>query len=160
MLGGLLQAVCRLRRTLVPHQPGQDDAAVRQAVPQVELLARVQPLPQRHRAVPPAGLLQVGASLQRLLTTDLVLVELGEVVDDDRDGQRDDEDAADTAEEADELAWHGLGHHVPVAHGGHGDGGPPEGVGDRGEVRAHHLALGEVGEAGEDEDAQGEKHEE
>ena len=103
----------------------------------------------------------MSSPLQSLLPPDLVLVELGEVVDDDGDGQGNDEDAANTAEDADALADRGLGHNVAVAHSGHGDGRPPEGVRDALELIPVPLALCKEGETGEDEDAHGEEeHEE
>ena len=101
----------------------------------------------------------MSSPLQSLLPPDLVLVELGEVVDDDGDGQGNDEDAANTAEDADALADRGLGHNVAVAHSGHGDGRPPEGVRDALELFPVPLALCKEGETGEDEDAHRDEHE-
>ncbi len=53
--------------------------------------------------------------LRQLLPPALVLVEGGEVVADDGDGQRDHEDAADGAARADHLAQSGRGTDVTVA---------------------------------------------
>ena len=55
-----------------------------------------------------------------------------------------------------------LGHHVPVAHGGHGHHGPPEALGDALEVvvRVGVQALGVVHQAGKDHHAQDEKEDE
>ena len=101
----------------------------------------------------------MSSSLQSLLASDLVLVELGEVVHDDRDGEGDDEDPADAAEDADGLAHPCHGHDVAIADGGHGDGGPPERVRDADELLPVVLTLGEEGEAGEDENAHRDEHE-
>ena len=145
--------------TLVLQRPRHVEG-LGEAVPEVELLVLEHALGQRQRALPPPRLLHVGAPLERLLAADLVLVELCEVVDDDGDGEGDDEDAADAAHQAHALAEEGGGHHVAVTHRGHGDGRPPEGGGDGGELGVGHLALREVAEGGEDEDAHGDEHEE
>ena len=117
-------------------------------------------LGERERALSSPRLLHVGAPLKRLLPPDLVLVELGEVVDDDGDGEGDDQDAADAAHQADTLAQEGLRHHVTVTHCGHGDGRPPKRGGDGGEGCVGHLPLREVAERGEDEHPHGHEHEE
>ena len=93
----------------------------------------------RQRALPSPSLLQRCPPLHRLLPSQLVLVELGKVVDNDGDGQGDDEDAAYAAGHAHDLPDEGVGHHVPVAHGGNRDGGPPESVRDRGELRGQWV---------------------
>ena len=71
--------------------------------------------------------------------TDLILVELGEVVDDDGDGQGDDEDAADTASGTDQLAPPGSGVDVAVADSRHRDRRPPERLRYADELRLVHL---------------------
>ena len=114
---------------------------------------------QRHEAAVLARLRQRLASLHRLVAPQLVLVVLGEVVDDDRDRQRDDEHAADAADAADDLAEDCLRHDVAVAHRRHGDRRPPERARDARVVRVVVL-LGEVGERREHEDADGEEHDE
>ena len=101
----------------------------------------------------------MSSPFQSLLPPDLVLVELGEVVDNDGDGQGNDEDTTDTAEDADALADRRGGNDVAVADGGHGDGGPPESVRDADKLLSILLALSEEGEAGEDKDAHGNEHE-
>ena len=116
-------------------------------------------LGQRQRALSSPRLLHVGAPLERLLSPDLVLVELGEVVNDDGDGEGNDQDAADAAHQADTLAQEGLRHHVAVTHCGHRDGRPPERGGDGGEGGVGHLPLREVAERGEDEHPHGHEHE-
>ena len=63
-----------------------------------------------------------------------VAVEHAEIGDDYGDGERDDENAAEGAERPDDEARPGLGDHVAVADGGHGDDGPPEPLRDALEV--------------------------
>ena len=130
------------------------------AITQIILVIMENTLGQGQSALSPSRLLHVGSSLQRLLPPDLVLVELGEVVDDDGDGEGDDENSADTADQSHTLAGQGGGVHVAVAHRGHGDGRPPERGGNAGEGSLLHLSLSEVAEAGEDEDPHGDEHEE
>ena len=89
--------------TLVLHRAAQVKC-LSDAITQVILVVMENTLGQGQGALTPSGLLHVGSSLQRLLLPDLVLVELCEVVDDDRDGKGDDENAADTADQADTLA--------------------------------------------------------
>ncbi len=55
-----------------------------------------------------------------------VAVEHAEVGDYDGDGEGDDEDAGQRAEGPHDQTGVRLGHHVPVAHGGHGHHGPPQ----------------------------------
>ena len=98
--------------------------------------------------------------LDRFLPPHLVLVELGEVVDDDRNRQRNDEHATDAAHAADELAERRDGYDVTVAHRRHGDRRPPERVRDARVLLRVGVLLGEVGEAREHEDADGEEHDE
>ena len=129
------------------------------AITQIILVVMENTLGQGQGALTPSGLLHVGPSLERLLPPDLVLVELREVVDDDGDGEGDDEDSADTADQTDTLARQRGGVHVTVTHSGHGDGRPPEGGWNAGERSLLHLSLGEVAEAGEDEDPHGDEHE-
>jgi len=100
------------------------------------------------------------ATFQRLLSSHLILVELGEVINDDRNRQRDHQHSAHTAGPSHHLTPRRLGIHIPVADGCHGDSGPPERCGDATEQLLVVLLLGEVGEAGEDEDANGEEHHE
>ena len=64
--------------------------------------------------------------LQCFLSSHLILVVFGEVVDNNRDGQCDDQYPADAAEGADQLAPGGFRVDVAVAHRGHGDDCPPK----------------------------------
>ena len=89
---------------------------------------------------------------------DLVLVEVGEVVDDDGYGQGDDEHTADAARGADQLAADRRRAHVAVADRRHGDRRPPERLRDADELGAGHVVLGEVGERREDEHADRDEH--
>ena len=99
-------------------------------------------------------------SLDRLLACYLLLVERREVVDDDRYRQRDDKDAADAARGADQLPPPGPWTLVAVPDRRHRDRRPPERARDAREVAARLVLLGEVDEAGEDEDLDGEEHHE
>ena len=82
-----------------------------------------------------------------------------EVGDYDGDGQGDSEDAPEGADRPHEHAQVGLGHHVAIAHRGHGDQGPPQPQGDGVEVIVGVWLdpLGVVDEGGEDDDAENEK---
>lgn len=81
---------------------------------------------ERHDAALAFGTLQRFAPLQRLLPSHLVFIELGKIVDDNRNGQRNDQHAADTTDAADNLSEIGGRVYVTVADGSHGDAGPPE----------------------------------
>ena len=81
----------------------------------------------------------------------LLHVELLEVLGDDGDGQRHDEDPRDGAQGPDELPEPGGGVDVSVAHCGHGDHHPVERVGDGGVLRVLLLPLDEVAERGEEQ---------
>lgn len=87
--------------------------------------------------------------LKRLLTPHLVLVKLGEIVDNNGDGQRNYQYAANTAYRADDLAQRSRGVNVTVSDCGHGDAGPPEGFRNGNEFSPRLLLLGEVGKWGE-----------
>ena len=82
-------------------------------------------------------------------------VEHGEVGHDDGDGQGDSKYSGDGAHGADDHAEVGLGCHVAVSDGGHGDDGPPEAEGNAVEliVWIDLDAFGVVDESGEDDDA-------
>ena len=99
-------------------------------------------------------------SLDGLLARYLLLVERREVVDDDRYRQRDDKDAADAARGADQLPPPGPWTLVAITDRRHRDRRPPERARDAREVGARLVLLGEVDEAGEDEDLDGEEHHE
>jgi len=79
------------------------------------------------------------------------LVEVGEVVDNDGNGQRYDQDSADAARRTDQLAPHSGRTHVSVADRCHGDCCPPERLRDADELGALDVVLGEVCEAREDQ---------
>ena len=84
----------KVHLTLVPHQAWKNKA-LSETVPLVHEVVCVKATSQRHCAVTSSSLLDVSSSLQSLLPSDLVLVELGEVVDNDGDGQGDAEYPAD-----------------------------------------------------------------
>ena len=96
-------------------------------------------------------------ALNALLLAHLVLVVLGEVVDNNGNWQGNHEHPANATQTANQLPRHRHGNHVTVAHGCHGDDGPPERSWNalKGFVV---VLLGAVGEAGEHEDSDG--HEE
>ena len=96
--------------------------------------------------------------LNHLLAGHLLLVERREVVDDDRNRKRDDEDAADAARGAHQLSPPRPRELVAVADCRHRDRRPPERTRNAHEVRSRLVLLGEVDEAGEDEDLDGEEH--
>jgi len=98
--------------------------------------------------------------IDHLLSGHLLLVERREVVDDDRYRQRDDEHPADAATGADQLPPASPRALISVPDRRHGDRRPPERARDADEVRARLVLLGEVDEAREDEDLDGEEHHE
>jgi len=115
---------------------------------------------ERHDAALAFGALQRLAPLQRLLPSHLVFIELGKIVDDNRNGQRNDQHAADTTDAADDLAQ-GRGRvNVAVADGGHGDAGPPERFRYGQELGVRLFLFREVRQTGEYQHAHGqEQHE-
>ena len=98
--------------------------------------------------------------VDHLLAGHLLLVERREIIDDDWNRQRDDQDATDAAAGTDQLPPPGPRVVVAVADGRHRDGGPPEGARDAGELCVRHVFLGEVDKAGEDKDLDGQEHHE
>ena len=100
--------------------------------------------------------------LGQLLSGLCVRVEEGEVGDDDRNGQRYGQHAGQRAKGADQHPHVGLRSHVSVAHGRHGDQGPPETLRDAREVVLGVClqALGVVDERRENDDAEDEKKDE
>ena len=120
--------------------------ALGERVPQIDVM-------ERHDAALPLGPLQRLAPLQRFLAPHLVLVELGEIVNDNGNGQRDYQDTTYTTHTADHLAERGRGVDVAVSDGGHRDARPPKGFWNAYEFGPGLLLLGEVGEAREYEDA-------
>jgi len=99
-------------------------------------------------------------STDHLLAGHLLLVERREVVDDDWYRKSDDEHATDAARGADQFAPPGSRAVVAVANRRHRDRRPPERGRDAGELRARLVLLGEIDEAGEDEDFDAEEHHE
>lgn len=100
--------------------------------------------------------------LGQLLSGLRVRVEHREVRDNDGNGQRYGQHAGQCAQGTDQHPHVGLRRHVSVAHGRHGDQGPPETLRDAREivlgVRLQTLRV--VDERGEDDDAQDEKEDE
>ena len=143
--------------TLVP-QLARHVESLSNAITEIVLILMEHSLGQRQRALASSSFLHVRSPLERLLPPDLVLVELCEVVDDDRNGKSDDENSTNTADEPDTLAGEGGGVHVPVAHRGHGDGRPPEGVDDAGEGGGGLVPLGHVGQGAEYQNSNTDEH--
>ena len=75
-------------------------------------------------------------------------VEHAEIGDDYGDGERDDENATEGAERPDDEARPGLGDHVAVSDGGHGDDGPPKAVRNGLEVAVRRSSLRKVNRTG------------
>ena len=91
-----------------------------------------------------------------------VTVEQGEVGDDNRYGERNDQHAGQRAQAAHNEAGIGLGHPVPIADSGHGDDGPPEALGDALEVvlRVGVEPFSIVDKAGKDDHPEDEEEDE
>lgn len=106
------------------------------------------------------GALQSFAPLQRLLSSHLVFIELGKIVDDNRNGQRNDQHATDTTDATDDLAQGRSRVNVAITYGGHGDAGPPERFRYGQELGVRLLFLGKIRQAGKYQHAHGqEQHE-
>lgn len=71
----------------------------------------------------------------------------GEVGGDDGDGQRHDDDAAQSTQSSNQASHRAGRNQVTVAHSGHGDDGVPHGVrdGGYGEVVGQHLGQEDGG---------------
>ena len=93
-------------------------------------------------------------------STCVVAVVVVEVGHDDGDGQRDGQHAGQHAHAAQQLAQYAQRHEVPVAHRRHGNDGPPEGVGDGGELRVRLVQLRVEDGAGEDDGGDAEEEDE
>lgn len=106
-----------------------------------------------HDAALPLGSLEGFSPLDSLLPPHLVLVEFGEVVDDNGNGQRDYQDTTYTTHTADHLAERGRRVDVAVSDGGHCDACPPEGFWNAYEFGPGLLFLGKIGETRKYEDA-------
>lgn len=127
--------------------------ALGERVPEVDVM-------ERHDAALTLGSLQRLAPLQRLLASHLVFIELGKIVDDNRNGQRNDQHATDTTDATDDLAERRGRVDVAVADCGHGDAGPPERFRYGQELGVGFLLLGEVRQTREYQHAHGqEQHE-
>lgn len=113
-----------------------------------------------HDAALAFGALKCFAPLQRLLPPHLVFIELGKIVDDNRNGQRNNQHATDTTDTPDHFAKGRGWVNVAVPHSGHCDAGPPKRFGYRQELSVLFLFLGEIRQAGEYQYAHGqEQHE-
>ena len=128
-----------------------------------------------HDAALHVRLLERGAALLHHAAPPLLLVEEGEVLGDDGDGERDHEGPRHRADGAHHAAHRGLGRHVPVTEiisscdknqdhalvppdSSHGDGRPPEGVHHVGEGGVLLPLLRHVGQRAEDQDPDADEH--
>lgn len=100
--------------------------------------------------------------LGQLLSGLRVRVEHREVRDNDGNGQRYGQHAGQCAQGTDQHPHVGLRRHVSVAHGRHGDQGPPETLRDAREIvlGVRLQALRVVDERGEDDDSENEEEDE
>jgi len=134
-----------------PSLTGIDDDvdeihALGEGIPQIDVM-------EGHDAAFPLGPFEGLPPLDRLLPSHLILVEFGEVVDNNGNGQRDYQDTTYTTHTADRFAERGRGVDVAVSDGGHCDARPPEGLWNAYEFGPGLLLLGKIGEAREYEDA-------
>nr|XP_023493225.1 uncharacterized protein LOC106782977 [Equus caballus] len=101
------------------------------------------------------------AGLELLLLPLELQVGVREGVEDGRGWEGHDEDPTQDAAEGHHLARHAARDHVSVAHGRHGDDGPPIGGRDAGELQdPAGLILGHVDQRGEEGDGHAEEEEE
>lgn len=120
--------------------------ALRERVPQVDMV-------EADDAALALGTVERLPPLQRLLAAHLVFVELGEIVNDDRNGQRDYQHAAYATHGTNDFAKRSGGVDVPVSDRGHGDSRPPKRFGYRYKLGLRFVFFGEVREGREDENA-------
>ena len=108
-----------------------------------------------HRQHPSAPLWQFGPSLG-------VAVEEGEVRDDDWHRQSNGENSSEGTDRPHKHAKVRLRCHVSIPHGGHGDDGPPQTLGNRGEVVffVYLSPLGVVDQRGKHDDEENEEEDE
>ena len=95
-----------------------------------------------------------------LFFSNLLIVKLSEIIYNDRNGQRNDQNTTNSARRPDYFPYARRRADVPVADGTHGDDGPPEGLGDAAEECAFFILLSKITQTWEYEDAHGqEQHE-
>lgn len=97
--------------------------------------------------------LQRLATFQRLLTAHLILVELGKVIDNNGNGQRDHQNTTNATHAAYDLPQWGSGIDVPVTDGRHRDARPPKRLRYADELGAGFLLLGKVRQTRENQHA-------
>lgn len=146
-----------LRAHIGPSLTGIDDDVdeihtLGESISQVDVM-------KRHDAAFPFSSFKGLSPLDGFLPSHLILVEFGEVVDDNGNGQRDYQDTTYTTHTADHLAERGRGVDVAVSDGGHCDACPPEGLWNAYEFRPGLLLFGEISETREYENThRQEKH--
>ena len=117
-----------------------------EGIPQVDVM-------ERNDAALPLCPFKSLSPLEGFLPSHLVLVELGEIVNDNGNGQRDYQDTTYTTHTADHLAERGRGVDVAVSDGGHRDARPPKGFWNAYEFGPGLILLSEVGKTREYKDA-------
>lgn len=86
------------------------------------------------------------SSFQRLFASHLIFVELGEVVHDNWNGQRDYQHATNATDTAYHFSQWGGGVDIPVAHSCHRDPRPPERLRDTDELGVWFLFFRKIGQ--------------
>lgn len=105
----------------------------------------------------PFGPLESLPSLQSLLPSHLILIELGKIVNNDRNGQRNYQNPTNTTHASYNFPQRRRRVNVAVTNGGHGDAGPPEGLGYTDEFGTGFLFFGEVSQTRENKNTHGQK---
>ena len=97
-----------------------------------------------YNAALPLGTFQGLTSLQRLLSSHLVLVELRKIVDDNGNGQSDHQDPTNATDTSYNFPQRGCRVYVSIANCRHGDTSPPESLRYTDELSILFLFLSEV----------------
>lgn len=135
----------RLRRTCVDDDVDEVHA-LGERVAQIDMV-------EGDDAALALGALERLAPLEGLLAAHLVLIEFGKIVNDDRNGQRNHQDTANTTYTSYDLPERRRRINVTVADGGHRDARPPEGLRYTDKLRIFFFLFGKIGQRGEDEHA-------
>ena len=107
------------------------------------------------------GALQRRLTLHSLFFSNLLVIKLGKIVNNDGNGQGNNQYTTNGACRPDNLTRPSFGADVPVADRAHGDDGPPKSLGDTAEQGLLLVLFRKITQTGENEDAHGQKeHEE
>ena len=101
------------------------------------------------------GPLESLLALHSLFFSNLLIVKLSKIINNDRNGQSNDQHATNSARRPDNFPHPSLGADVAVAHGTHGDDGPPESLGDALEGRVFLVLLRKITQTREYENTHG-----